>query len=78
MNGEELDDDKLYGVATIDFLLDGGDGFHIAKNAEKKIMCNGYILDTMLAYVKDLTAQGKPIEYECDGRIKIYKGGKEL
>ena len=78
VNGEELDDDKLYGVATIDFLLDGGDGFHIAKNAEKKIMCNGYILDTMLAYVKDLTAQGKPVEYECDGRIKIYKGGKEL
>lgn len=78
VGGEELDDERLYGVATIDFLLDGGDGFHIGKNAEKKIMCNGYIMDAMLAYVRELTAQGKPIEYECDGRIKIFKEGKEL
>ena len=78
VGGEPLDDERLYGIATIDFLLDGGDGFHIEKNAEKKIMCNGYIIDTMLSYVKELTAKGKPIEYECDGRIKIIKGGKEL
>ena len=50
----------------------------VRKNAEKKMMCNGYIIDTMLSYVKELTAKGKPIEYECDGRIKIFKGGKEL
>jgi hypothetical protein len=78
VGGEPLDDERLYGIATIDFLLDGGDDFHIEKNAEKKIMCNGYIIDTMLSYVKELTAKGKPIEYECDGRIKIIKGGKEL
>lgn len=73
VGGEPLDDDKLYGVATIDFLLNGGDGFFIEKNAEKKIMCNGYIMDTMLQYVKSLTAQGKPIEYHTDGRIQISR-----
>jgi hypothetical protein len=78
IGGEPLDDDKLYGVATISFLLNGGDGYYLENNAEKKIICNGYIMDTMIAYVKGLTAQGKPIEYERDGRIKIFKGGKEL
>jgi len=68
---EPLDDDKLYGVATISFLLDGGDGYFLQKNAEKKIRCKGYIIDTMLAYVRSLTAQGKPVEYKTDGRITI-------
>ena len=33
VNGEPLDDDRIYGVATINFLLDGGDGYKVANNA---------------------------------------------
>lgn len=75
---EPLDDDKLYGLATISFLLDGGDGYHLARKAEKVIQCRGYVGDTMQDYVRSLTAQGKPIEYHTDGRVRILGEGEEL
>ena len=71
VDGEPLDDDKLYGVATLNFLLDGGDGYKVAHNAEELIKCDGYLYDTMLAYVRSLTAAGKPIEYQNQHWITI-------
>ncbi len=73
VNGEPLDDDKVYGVATINFLLDGGDGYSIGKNAIETIFCNGWLYDTMIAYVKGLTAAGKPVEFENQHWITIIK-----
>lgn len=73
INGEPLDDDKIYGVATLNFLLDGGDGYKVANNAVEIIKCNGYLYDTMLAYVRSLTAAGKPIEYENQHWITVLK-----
>lgn len=64
VDGEPIDDDKVYGVATINFLLDGGDGYHVSRNAVEVIHCNGWLYDTMLAYVAGLTAAGKPVEFE--------------
>lgn len=71
MDGEPLRDDKVYGVATISFLLDGGDGLSVAKNCKCLTIFDEYVMDVMLPYVKSLTAAGKPIEYHVDGRIKI-------
>ena len=77
--GEEpLDDDRLYGVATISFLLHGGDGYSLAEPAEEVIRCNGVIFDTMVAHVRNLTAEGKPVEYHTDGRLRILGEGETL
>ncbi|CDD16764.1 unknown [Alistipes sp. CAG:435] len=38
-------------------------------------MCNGYLYDTMLAYVQGLTAAGKPIEYQNQNWITILEEG---
>lgn len=73
INGAPIDDDKIYGVATLNFMLDGGDGYKVAKNAEEIIRCNGYLDDTMLAYVQSLTAAGKPIEFQNQHWITILK-----
>ena len=73
VNGEPLDDDKVYGVATINFLLDGGGGYSSGKNAIETIFCNGWLYDTMIAYVKSLTAAGKPVEFENQHWITIIK-----
>lgn len=75
VDGEPLDDDKIYGVATINFLLDGGDGYFVGKNAVETIFCNGWIYDTMIDYVKALTAAGKPVEFENQHWITILKEG---
>jgi 2',3'-cyclic-nucleotide 2'-phosphodiesterase (5'-nucleotidase family) len=72
VGGNPINDDKVYGVATISFLLNGGDGLFVAKNAENVNILPGYIIDYILPYVKSLTAAGKPIAYHADGRVKIY------
>lgn len=71
IGGRPLDDDTLYGVTTIDFLLNGGDNFSIGKNAVNLQILDVYVYDIMIPYVKRLTAEGKPIEYSTDGRVKI-------
>ena len=75
VNGEPLDDDKVYGVATLNFLLDGGDGYKVANNALEVVYAKGWLYDTMIPYVKSLTAAGKPIEYTNQHWITILKEG---
>ena len=74
INGEPLDDDKVYGVATVSFLLYGGDGLFLAKDAlsmtEYKDMD---VIDAVLEHVHAETAAGRPIEYKTDGRVTIIK-----
>ena len=69
IGGEPLDNDKLYGLATIDFLLDGGDEVHCAKNAVDLIITDTMVRDAVLPYMRELGAAGKPIEYHVDNRV---------
>ena len=71
VGNEALRDDRLYGVATIDFLLDGGDGYKIARGAKDYFISDIKIGDAILADVRALTAAGKPLEYFTDGRVVI-------
>ncbi|MCQ2168444.1 MAG: 5'-nucleotidase C-terminal domain-containing protein [Bacteroidales bacterium] len=71
IGGEPLDPQKLYGVATVDFLLDGGDGLKIAKNARDLIITDKLIGEAVLESVRKLTAEGKPFEYHTDGRVTV-------
>ena len=71
IGGEPLDDERVYGVATIDFLLDGGDGFKLARGARDYVITDVLIGDAILADVRALTAAGKPLEYKTDGRITV-------
>lgn len=71
--GEPLDDTRQYGVATIDFLLDGGDGYKIARGATDYLITDVKIGDAILADIREMTAQGKALEYFVDGRILIQE-----
>lgn len=71
VGGEPVDDNKLYGVATIDFLLNGGDGMSLGKNAQELIITDVLIRDSFVAFLRQLTAEGKPLEYHTDNRVQI-------
>lgn len=71
IGGEALDDSKWYSVATISFLLEGGDGLYLAKGSRNLVHYDVDIIDIVLDKVKSLTAAGKPIEYQTDDRITI-------
>ena len=71
VGGKPIDPNKVYGVATVDFLLDGGDSLYVAKNARKLIMTDVVIGRAIEAYIRNLTADGKAIEYSTDGRVVV-------
>ena len=76
IGGKPIDDNKVYGLVTISFLLSGGDGLALAENAVsiaeyKDVM----IIDAVLDYVKAETAAGRPIAGQEDGRV-VIKGGR--
>ena len=71
IGGEPVDEDEMYGVATISFLLNGGDGLYLADGAENMKVFQIDIKDVMLDYVKSETAAGRPITYHADGRVVI-------
>lgn len=76
IGGKPVDPDKVYGVGTIDFLLDGGDKLNVGKNAKELIITDCLVIDSMLPYARSFALQGKPIEYFVDDRV-IIKGGEE-
>lgn len=76
IDGEPLDDDKVYGMATISFLLKGGDNLSLADEAlSVEVYDDVLIMDAVLEHIKAETEAGRPIEYKTDGRvlIKDYK-----
>lgn len=78
IDGEPLDDEKVYGMATISFLLTGGDGLTLQNNA---VSMNVYddvaIIDAVLEHLAAETAAGRPVEYSTDGRVTILDYKKE-
>ena len=73
IGGAPLDDAREYGVATIDFLLDGGDNLSVARNATDLVVTKIQVVDAILNYVRGVTAAGKPLTYQADGRVVIKK-----
>ena len=72
IDGEPLDDDKVYGVATISFLMEGGDGLAIGRDALSVTDFKDWdIIDAVLEYIHAETKAGRPIVYHKDGRVVV-------
>lgn len=77
VGGEPLDDKKTYGVATINFLLTGGDGLFIAKNALELIDSGVYVKDALIPYIQRQTRESTAIEGFLDDRVTVYDQEEE-
>ncbi len=73
INGEQIDDNKFYNVATIDFLMNGGDNVYGLKNHRSVIETNALMRDVVIEYVKEQTLAGEKIKGKEDGRVVIIK-----
>ena len=71
IGGEPLDDNKVYGMATISFLLNGGDGLHLADNALVVEKLDAIVNEPVMKHIRTETAAGRKIGYKKDGRITI-------
>ncbi len=73
VDGQEVEDDKTYGIATIDFLLKGGDRMQLAEGAIELIKTDVLLREVILDKIYEMTAAGLPLEYHLDNRIQIEK-----
>lgn len=76
VGGKPINPNKIYGVATIDFLLDGGDKLNVGKNAKELIITKHLIVDSILPYIESFAKEGKEVEYFTDDRL-VIKGGED-
>jgi len=76
IGGKPVEDDKIYGLATIDFLLEGGDGLQLGKDAVELIRSEYYMTDILIPYLKEQEAKGQMIDYNTDGRVTILPSTK--
>ena len=72
IDGSPIDDDKLYSVATISFLLHGGDGLTLADGAVNVQEYDVAISEAVLEHIHALTAEGKSIK-GSDARYVVIK-----
>jgi len=70
--GKPVVEDRMYTVATIDYLADGNDGMTALIRAEKRECPQGATLRSLfMDYVERQTAAGKKITSRMEGRITV-------
>jgi len=73
IGGKPIEDDRYYSVATISFLLYGGDSLSLAENARNLKVYDEEIIDAVLEHVEGLSSEGKMITAPSDVRVTIVK-----
>lgn len=67
VGNEEIQDDKVYTVATNDYLYQGGDGYDVIKNSKLIYNSGMLIKDVFTEYVE----KHPIIEFKVEGRAKV-------
>lgn len=70
LNGKKINPKKVYRMATIDYLANGGDYMEPLKKAKRVFEDDVKYGDHMLRYVKQLSAQGKKVASSDECRMK--------
>ena len=72
VGGQPIDDDRLYTVATLDYLAEGNDGMHALLMGESRICPPGATLRSLfIRYVERQAEAGKAVTSRMEGRICV-------
>lgn len=70
--GKPIDMNRVYTVATIDYLAEGNDGMSAFLEADEKICPDGLTIRQLVVdHIKQLTSAGKAVTAQLEGRITI-------
>lgn len=71
INGAPIDGKAHYTIATIGYLAQGNGGFSLFLKATERMALNRLVRDCLIEQIEQLTADGKPIKANLDGRITL-------
>lgn len=71
INGKPVNSNKVYTIATINYLAEGNDHLDAFKKSSKVEITELLAQDVLLNYVLSETSQGRHIRSSLDGRIKV-------
>ena len=72
INGEPVDADKTYNIATIDYLASGGDNCDFFKN-KKQFATGIFLRNAIIEHVENMNAEGMKINVRKEGRFVFEK-----
>ncbi len=73
IDGNPIDENKIYKIVTLDYLAEGNNGMDAFKNAQETINSGITLRDIMIDYVREQTRRGQQISSVLDGRITVTK-----
>lgn len=73
INGQPLDPDRTYLIATIDYLAEGGDNMASFTRGKVIVRSHRLLKEDAISFVKDLTAAGKSIPSDPTERMHKEK-----
>ena len=75
LDGREIEDETIYKVATIDFLLNGGDGVYMLRynDGVEEIPERSLLRDVILDKFAGMKAEGRDIEWPLDDRLTVLE-----
>lgn len=74
VGGQSIDDNRLYAVATLDYLAEGNDKLVAFRQAEEKYCRpDATVREIFLNYVQQLTREGKEVTADEEPRIILLK-----
>lgn len=74
IGGKEVDPDRIYTLATIDYVAEGNDGFTVLQDFKDWEMPEGATLrQCFLDYIQDKTAKGEKIDAKIENRFVYQK-----
>ena len=71
VNGSAINPEKIYSIATSDYLAGGNDKMFQLAQSEKRQNTGIKLRDILLKYIKSETAKGNKIQAKLDGRTII-------
>jgi len=72
IGGKALEPEKIYVIATNDYLVEGNDGMTQLTRHEQRVDTGIKIREMLIEYIRKETAKGNSITSKLDGRITNY------
>ena len=71
IDGQPIDENRIYNIVTVNYLADGNDGMAAFRNAISEYDTGIILRNLIIEHIKEQTRQGNKINAALDGRITV-------